>query len=66
MTFDAEKLGLFSEKGYSIAVYVPAINESSGQLLHDVISISFSEKNSVVLSAAGPLSFFAALVLALF
>ena len=46
-TFDADGLGMTSEKGYSVAVYMSAINETANQLLPGFLNISFSEVSAL-------------------
>jgi len=52
-TFSAADLGLNTGNGYSVAVYVPAIDENANELLYANLSIYFSEgatKLSIVAS----------------
>ena len=42
-TFTASELGLTSDNGYSVAVYVPAVNETANELLNAQLGITFSE-----------------------
>jgi len=54
-TFSALDLGLNSGYGYSVAVYVPAVDESANELLYANLSIYFSEGASKVGAAASTL-----------
>ena len=43
MTLDADNLALTSESGYSVAIYVSAIDEPANKLLEGTLEIEFSE-----------------------
>ena len=45
-TIDSDELGLTSEAGYSLAVYINAVNETSNQLLGSSLQIYFSEEQN--------------------
>lgn len=49
LTLNSYEIGLKSDEGYSVAVYVSAINEGKNELLPGSLGISFVEKNSVAL-----------------
>ena len=41
-TFDTDHLGLTSDKGFSVAVYMPAVNETANELLEGRLSVYFA------------------------
>lgn len=51
-TFDADNLGLTSDQGYSVAVYISAINETANLLLNANMDLYFSEGAQVLLGAS--------------
>ena len=42
-TFSGDDLGLTSDEGYSLAIYLPAVNETANELLYGKIDIFFHE-----------------------
>ena len=50
-TFNADNLGLTSSNGYSVAVYVSAVNETANQLLYGKMNVFFSEKATALVSS---------------
>ena len=47
-TFDATKLGLNGDDGFSVAMYVPAINETANEILYGSIGVYFAEGASTL------------------
>ena len=51
-TFNADNLGLTNDDGYSVAIYVPAVNETANQLLGGSLKLWFTEGASSLITAS--------------
>ena len=55
-TFDAKKLGLTGDDGFSVAMYVPAMNETANEVLYGSIGVYFAEGASTLVLSLTSLS----------
>ena len=51
-TFNADNLGLTNDDGYSVAIYVSAVNETANQLLGGSLKLWFTEGASSLITAS--------------
>lgn len=51
-TFNADDLGLTNDDGYSIAIYVSAVNETANELLGGSLKLFFTEGASSLITAS--------------
>ena len=51
-TFNADNLGMTSANGYSVAVYVSAVNETANELLYGSLDVFMSENATTLYAPA--------------